>query len=52
MQCPRCQHNNPPHAKFCLECGVRLALTCPKCRAELPAPDAVSLSLLRPHEEA
>jgi class 3 adenylate cyclase len=37
MQCPRCQQENPPQAKFCLECGVRLALTCHKCRSELPA---------------
>ena len=22
MQCPRCQHQNPPPAKFCLECGT------------------------------
>ena len=22
MQCPRCQHANPSHAKFCLECGT------------------------------
>jgi class 3 adenylate cyclase/tetratricopeptide (TPR) repeat protein len=36
MQCPRCQHENPPQAKFCLECGARVALTCPKCRSELP----------------
>src|SRR5499426_3701154 len=36
MQCPRCQHENPPQAKFCLECGSRMALTCPKCRSELP----------------
>jgi len=36
MQCPRCQHDNPTHAKFCLECGARLPLTCTKCRAELP----------------
>jgi class 3 adenylate cyclase/tetratricopeptide (TPR) repeat protein len=36
MKCPRCQHENPPQAKFCLECGARLAL-CPKCRSELPA---------------
>jgi hypothetical protein len=21
MVCPRCQHENPPLAKFCLECG-------------------------------
>src|SRR5881296_1425345 len=37
MKCPRCQHENPPQAKFCLECGVRVALTCTKCRSELPA---------------
>jgi hypothetical protein len=24
----RCQHENPPQAKFCLECGARVALTC------------------------
>src|SRR5207244_13460387 len=37
MKCPRCQHENPPQAKFCLECGARVALTCTKCRSELPA---------------
>jgi ribosomal protein L40E len=37
MKCPRCQHENPPQAKFCLECGARVALTCGKCRSELPA---------------
>src|SRR2546430_11937104 len=37
MKCPRCQHENPPQAKFCLECGARVALTCTKCRNELPA---------------
>ncbi|HWP75592.1 MAG TPA: adenylate/guanylate cyclase domain-containing protein, partial [Methylomirabilota bacterium] len=36
MQCLGCQHENPPQAKFCLECGDRLALTCGRCRAELP----------------
>jgi hypothetical protein len=36
MKCPRCQHENPPQAKFCLECGARVALTCPKCHSELP----------------
>jgi ribosomal protein L40E len=36
MKCPRCQHENPPQAKFCLECGARMVLTCPKCRSELP----------------
>ncbi len=36
MQCPRCQQGNPPHARFCLGCGARLALTCVKCGTELP----------------
>jgi predicted amidophosphoribosyltransferase len=22
MKCPRCQQDNPSHAKFCLECGA------------------------------
>jgi class 3 adenylate cyclase/tetratricopeptide (TPR) repeat protein/ribosomal protein L40E len=37
MQCLRCQHENPPQAKFCFECGAKLALTCSKCGTELPA---------------
>src|SRR5262245_28125723 len=37
MQCLRCQHENPPQAKFCLECGAKLALACSKCLTELPA---------------
>jgi class 3 adenylate cyclase/tetratricopeptide (TPR) repeat protein len=36
MKCPRCQHDNPSHAKFCLECGARLALVCANCQSELP----------------
>src|SRR3989449_7730996 len=37
MQCPRCQHDNPPQARFCLQCGGRFALTCAECGTELPA---------------
>ncbi|MGH8070210.1 MAG: AAA family ATPase, partial [Candidatus Entotheonellia bacterium] len=37
MQCTRCQQENPPQAKFCLECGTRLVLTCAQCGTELPA---------------
>jgi class 3 adenylate cyclase/predicted ATPase len=37
MQCPQCRHDNPDRAKFCLECGTRLALTCNQCGTELPA---------------
>jgi GAF domain-containing protein len=27
MQCPRCQQDNPSHAKFCLECGTPVKRT-------------------------
>jgi len=37
MQCARCQYENPPAAKFCLECGARFALICSNCGTELPA---------------
>ena len=37
MKCPRCQQENPPQAKFCLECGTALALKCATCGTELPA---------------
>ena len=30
MRCPNCQSQNPPTAKFCLECGNRLVV-CPNC---------------------
>ena len=35
MQGPRCQQENPPRAKFCLECGARLVLTCAQWHTEL-----------------
>jgi class 3 adenylate cyclase/tetratricopeptide (TPR) repeat protein len=35
MKCPRCEHENPPDAKVCEECGARLALTCAKCQGEI-----------------
>src|SRR5215467_4220419 len=37
MKCPRCQQENPPKAKFCLECATPLALRCSSCGTELPA---------------
>ncbi|MFQ5657509.1 MAG: AAA family ATPase [Candidatus Methylomirabilales bacterium] len=37
MKCARCDQENPPEAKFCLECGVRLAPACVKCGMKLPA---------------
>ena len=35
--CPQCQHDNPGDAKFCVECGLRLALKCLTCGTELPS---------------
>ncbi len=39
MQCPRCQHENPPDSKFCLGCGTSLSLglVCTSCGTGLPA---------------
>ena len=37
MQCPRCQHDNPPQSSFCLECGSHVTLTCGACGADLPS---------------
>jgi hypothetical protein len=31
MKCPRCQQENPPQAKFCLECATPLASRCTNC---------------------
>ena len=36
MQCPQCQAENPPQAKFCMECAAPLALKCSACGAEVP----------------
>src|SRR5215204_1231411 len=37
MPCLQCQAENPPQAKFCLECAAPLAHKCTACGAELPA---------------
>ncbi|MBI2203544.1 MAG: zinc ribbon domain-containing protein, partial [Candidatus Rokubacteria bacterium] len=39
VKCQHCAHVNPPGAKFCSECGARLAMHCPNCGREL-LPDA------------
>ncbi|MEO7117598.1 MAG: zinc ribbon domain-containing protein, partial [Candidatus Limnocylindrales bacterium] len=31
MTCPRCGHENPAGAKFCLECGTPFNRNCPDC---------------------
>ena len=37
MNCPNCQTENPASAKFCSNCGTKLAHACPNCGTELPA---------------
>jgi class 3 adenylate cyclase len=37
MRCPRCQQENPPQAKFCLECATPLALRCANCGTQIPS---------------
>ena len=35
MQCARCQHENPPQAKFCEECATLLGRACSNCGSPL-----------------
>jgi hypothetical protein len=37
MNCPRCQHENSPRARFCDECATPLARTCASCGTSLSA---------------
>jgi class 3 adenylate cyclase/tetratricopeptide (TPR) repeat protein len=37
MNCPRCQHENRPGAKFCEECAAPVARACANCGASLSA---------------
>lgn len=37
MKCSTCGAANPAQAKFCNNCGAKLAATCPNCGAEQPA---------------
>src|SRR5262244_1889528 len=36
MKCPRCQQENPPQAKFFLECASPFTLRCANCGTQLP----------------
>src|SRR5262245_36013086 len=37
MTCPQCHEVNPPNARFCADCGARLAVGCSACGALVPA---------------
>jgi hypothetical protein len=50
MCCPRCQQENPPQAKFCLECGVRFPAACAQLvreSAALRKESVVNMNALR-----
>jgi hypothetical protein len=32
MTCPKCLHENPDSARFCLRCHMTLRFTCPACK--------------------
>jgi ribosomal protein L40E len=36
MRCPGCNAENPPTAKFCVECGIPFRTLCSKCGADNP----------------
>jgi len=36
MKCPKCKHDNPLEAMFCMKCGTKLERKCPNCGAEYP----------------
>ena len=48
MTCPRCQTENPPRAKFCLECAAPLVARCANCGTQLPASAKFCLECAHP----
>jgi class 3 adenylate cyclase/tetratricopeptide (TPR) repeat protein len=36
LSCPRCRHENPPGAKFCIECASPFQPACGRCGTRLP----------------
>ena len=48
LTCPRCQTENPPRAKFCLECAAPLAARCANCGTQLPASAKFCLECAHP----
>ena len=62
MECPRCQHENPPQGRLCIACERRFSARCTKCGTKLssearfcfscgePAPGRCRRTLVWRHE--
>ncbi len=48
LVCSRCKTENPPQAKFCLECAAPLAARCASCGTQLPASAKFCLECAHP----
>src|ERR1700675_809112 len=48
MRCPQCHQENPPQAKFCLECATPLVRQCANCGTRLPASAKFCLECAHP----
>ncbi len=52
MQCAACSHDNPPEARFCLECGKELSRSCVDCEEPLPPTAKFCMHCGAPQEAA
>src|SRR3990172_3426243 len=48
MKSPNFQHDNPPEAAFCMNCGTKLSRACANCGATLPAAARFCMSCGQP----
>jgi class 3 adenylate cyclase/tetratricopeptide (TPR) repeat protein len=48
LVCSRCKTENPPQAKFCLECAAPLAARCASCGTQLPVSAKFCLECAHP----
>jgi predicted ATPase/class 3 adenylate cyclase len=51
MDCPRCRHDNRPHARFCEACAAPLARACPRCGSQLSTTARFCSECAHPVEE-
>ena len=49
MRCPSCHYENESTARFCLDCGQRIEITCPECSKGSAAAGAILRRLRNPN---